>query len=155
MQDGQPIIGDDFHGFLDNAFAIELEDRRAEIRKRFEANQYHLKPGISQEETDQAYRTDAARLALIDEMLGQVVEAPETEQLPPHLREKAADLDRREKALDEKQHGEKVGERQKFEATMQTDASTRLMDGIGKIMASVEKQGGAVSPYLENIFQKL
>ena len=37
---------------------------------------------------------------------------------------------------------------------LQTEAQTRIHDGIGKIIANVEKQGGVVSPYLKNILPK-
>ena len=150
MQDGQPVIGEDLHGFLDNVWAIEMEDRKSTIQGRLEANQYHV-GAKSQEEAQAAYDRDAARLAFFDDVMGQVVEAPETEQLPPHLREKAAEIERREKALNEKQHGEKVGERQKFETTMQSAATERLNNGIGSILSNVKKQGGVISPYLEKI----
>ena len=53
-----------------------------------------------------------------------------------------------------RQHGEKVEERRSFESGLQTKAQTRIHDGISRIIANVEKQGGVVSPYLKNILPK-
>lgn len=154
MQDGQPVIGEDFHGFLDHAFAIEVEDRKAKLQERLNDHNNYYVGGKTQEEAQAAFSADHQRLAMMDELLGQVIEAPETDQLPAHLREKAADIDRREKALNEKQHGEKVEERRSFESGLQTEASSRLIEGISKIVANVEKQGGVISPYLKTILPK-
>ncbi len=45
-------------------------------------------------------------------------------------------------------------ERRSFEQGLQTEAQTRIHDGISRILANVEKQGGVVSPYLKNILPK-
>ena len=45
-------------------------------------------------------------------------------------------------------------ERRSFESGLQTEAQTRIHDGISRIIANVEKQGGVVSPYLKNILPK-
>ena len=37
---------------------------------------------------------------------------------------------------------------------LQAEAQTRIHDGISRIIANVEKQGGVVSPYLKNILPK-
>jgi hypothetical protein len=152
-KDDQPVIGEDLHGFLDNVWAIEMEDRKSDIQKRLDANQYHV--GVkTDEERDAAIRLDQGRLALIDDLLGQVVEAPETQDMTPAQQRRQQEQDARDKEWQQKQQGEKVGERQKFETTMQTAAQDRLNGEIAKIMASVEKQGGVVSPYLKNILPK-
>lgn len=151
MQDGQPVIGEDFHGFLDHAFAIEMEDRKAKLQERTNDHSVYFAGGKTQEEANAAFTADLQRLAVMDEMLGQVIEAPETQDMTPAQRRRQEEQDSRDREWQQKQHGEKVGERQKYEATLQTDASTRLTDGIGKIMASVEKQGGIINPYLKNI----
>ena len=153
MENGNPVIGQDFFDFVDHTVAIDLEHRKAEIEARFKANQYHLKPGITQAEVDAAYALDQGRLALLDDLMGQVEETREPE--PEELRLKRESLDRREKALNEKQHGEKVEERTKFEGGLQTEAKTRLTTGISKIIANMEKQGGVISPYLKELLPQV
>lgn len=153
MENGQPVIGEDFFSFVDNTVRIDLEHRRDEVKERLDANQYHI-GAKTQEEAQAAYDHDANRIAFFDDMLGEVVEAPAIDQLPPELQRKAAELDRREKEINQRQHGEKVEERRTFESGLQKEAETRINDGIGKIIANVEKQGGVISPYLKNILPK-
>lgn len=158
-RDDKPVIGDDLHGFLDNVAKIEINDKlsqndpfnRAAIEERFKANQYHLKPGISQEEVNIAWAVDNALLGFIDHLTGDVTEPSATAELPPHLQKIKEDLDQQKKDLDARQHGEKVGARTKFETGMRTVAEERLVSGISSIMTSVKKQGGVISPYLEKI----
>src|SRR6202020_2469087 len=68
--------------------------------------------------------------------------SPALEAQPDALRRKADELDRRERALNVRQHGEKVEERRSFENGLQTEAQSRIDDGVSKIIANVEKQGG-------------
>lgn len=154
MENGNPVIGADFYAFVDHTVAIDLEHRKEEVQARLEANQYHV-GAKTQEEAQAAYDRDMSRMAFFDDLMGQVVDTPaEVEQLPPHLREKAAEIERREKALNEKQHGEKVADRQKFETEMQGEADKRLMGQINKIISDAEKNGTVIGPYLKNILPK-
>ena len=154
MENGNPVIGDDFYKFVDHTVAIDLEHRKADILARLEANQYHV--GVkTEEERDAAIRLDNARVAMLDELLGQVVDAPaETEDMTPAQRQKQAEIERRERALNERQQGEKVEDRTKFEKEMQTEANKRISDSVSKILANVEKQGGVISPYLKDVLSK-
>jgi len=175
MQDGKPVIGEDFFGFVDNVVAMDLEHRAADVEARLaatgenaadvaarlNANEYHLDPRLkNQDQVNAAYARDLnilkdfQRLQYLKEEIGDLAATEETQQLPDNLRRKAEELDQREKALNTRQHGEKVEERRSFESGLQTEAQTRIHDGISKIIANVEKQGGVVSPYLKNILPK-
>jgi hypothetical protein len=146
MQNGKPVIGEDFFGFVDNVVALDLEHRAQDVTARLKANNYR-----SEEERTRDQRVNDALQLLREES---AATSPALEAQPDALRRKADELDRRERALNLRQHGEKVEERRSFENGLQTEAQTRIHDGIGKIIANVEKQGGVVSPYLKNILPK-
>jgi hypothetical protein len=148
--DGNPVIGDDFFGFVDNVVAQDLEHRRDDVKARLEANQYHI-GAKTQEEANEAYARDAARLAFLEDELGEVMEAPAANDLPPALQAKAAEIERRERELNEKQQGSKVQGRQEYEKAVVTATTDRVSTAINGVIASVKKQGGAISPYLEKI----
>ena len=145
MQNGRPVIGEDFFGFVDNVVALDLEHRAQDVTARLKANDYR-----SEEERTRDQRVNDALQLLREES----AVSPALEAQPDALRRKADELDRRERALNLRQHGEKVEERRSFENGLQTEAQTRIHDGISKIIANVEKQGGVVSPYLKNILPK-
>ena len=146
MQNGKPVIGEDFFGFVDNVVGLDLEHRAQDVSGRLKANQYR-----SEEERTRDQRVHDALTVLREES---AAASPALEAQPDALRRKADELDRRERALNARQHGEKVEERRSFETGLQTEAQTRVQDGISKILANVEKQGGVVSPYLKNILPK-
>jgi hypothetical protein len=146
MQNGKPVIGDDFFGFVDNVVGLDLEHRAQDVSARLKANSYR-----SEEERNRDQRVKDALDTLREES---AATSPAIEAQPDALRRKADELDRRERALNLRQHGEKVEERRSFESGLQTEAQTRIHDGIGRIIANVEKQGGVVSPYLKNILPK-
>jgi hypothetical protein len=146
MQNGKPVIGEDFFGFVDNVVELDLEHRAQDVTARLKANQYR-----SEEERTRDQRVKDALEVLREES---AATSPAIEAQPEALRRKADELDRRERALNERQHGEKVEERRSFESGLQTEAQTRIHDGISRIIANVEKQGGVVSPYLKNILPK-
>ena len=146
MQNGKPVIGDDFFGFVDNVVSLDLEHRAQDISSRLKANRYG-----SEEERTRDQRVKDALEVLREES---AATSPALEAQPDALRRKADELDRRERALNIRQYGEKVEERRQFEGGLQTEAQTRIHDGISKIIANVEKQGGVVSPYLKNILPK-
>jgi len=146
MQNGKPVIGEDFFGFVDNVVGLDLEHRAQDVTARLKANQYR-----SEEERTRDQRVKDALEVLREES---AATSPAIEAQPEALRRKADELDRRERALNERQHGEKVEERRSFESGLQTEAQTRIHDGINRIIANVEKQGGVVSPYLKNILPK-
>jgi hypothetical protein len=146
MQNGKPVIGEDFFGFVDNVVGLDLEHRAQDVTARLKANQYR-----SEEERTRDQRVKDALDVLREES---AATSPAIEAQPEALRRKADELDRRERALNERQHGEKVEERRSFESGLQTEAQTRIHDGISRIIANVEKQGGVVSPYLKNILPK-
>ena len=145
-QNGKPVIGEDFFGFVDNVVALDLEHRAQDVTARLKANTYR-----SEEERTRDQRVNDALQVLREES---AATSPALEAQPDALRRKADELDRRERALNVRQHGEKVEERRSFENGLQTEAQTRIHDGISKIIANVEKQGGVVSPYLKNILPK-
>jgi hypothetical protein len=146
MKNGKPVIGDDFFGFVDNVVGLDLEHRAHDVSARLKANSYR-----SEEERARDQRVNDALQVLREES---AATSPALEAQPDALRRKADELDRRERALKVRQHGDKVEERRSFESGLQTEAQTRIHDGIGKILANVEKQGGVVSPYLKNILPK-
>lgn len=145
-QNGQPVIGDDFYGFVENIAALDLEHRRTDVEARLKANAYR-----SQQERDRDENVKAA-LALLREETA--APSPATEELPEALRRKQEVLDRRERELNQRQHGERVEERRSFEQGLQQEAQKRISDGIQRILTNVEKQGAVVSPYLKNILPK-
>jgi hypothetical protein len=145
-QNGKPVIGEDFFGFVDNVVALDLEHRAQDVTARLKANNYR-----SEDDRTRDQRVNDALQLLREES---AATSPALEAQPDALRRKADELDRRERALNLRQHGEKVEERRSFENGLQTEAQTRIHDGISKIIANVEKQGGVVSPYLKNILPK-
>jgi hypothetical protein len=142
---GEPVIGDDFYGFFEHVEAVSLENRAADVDARLQANRY-----ATQDERDNDERLKAA----ID-ILREADAASGTEDLPEALRKRAEDLDRRERELTGKQQTEKVQARQTFEQGLQAEAQKRIGDSITRIIANVEKQGGAISPYLKNILPRV
>ena len=40
MQNGKPVIGEDFFGFVDNVVALDLEHRAQDVTTRLKANNY-------------------------------------------------------------------------------------------------------------------
>src|ERR1700761_3216607 len=146
MQNGKPVIGEDFFGFVDNVVGLDLEHRAQDVTTRLKANNYR-----SEEERNRDQRVKDALDVLREET---AAASPALEEQPEALRRKAEELDRRERALSLRQYGDKVEERRTFENGLQAEAQTRISDGITKIIANVEKQGGVVSPYLKNILPK-
>src|SRR6201996_3221346 len=146
MQNGKPVIGEDFFGFVDNVVSLDLEHRAQDVNNRLRANVYR-----SEEERARDQRVKDALDVLREET---AAASPALEEQPEALRRKAEELDRRERALSLRQYGDKVEERRTFENGLQAEAQTRISDGITKIIANVEKQGGVVSPYLKNILPK-
>jgi hypothetical protein len=146
MQNGKPVIGEDFFGFVDNVVSLDLEHRAQDLTSRLKANSYR-----SVEERTRDQRVYEALQVLREES---AATSPALEAQPETLRRKADELDRRERALNVRQHGDQVEERRSFENGLQTEAQTRIHDGISRIIANVEKQGGVVSPYLKNILPK-
>ena len=145
-QNGKPVIGEDFFGFVDNVVSLDLEHRAHDVASRLKANLYR-----SEEERTRDQRVNDALELLREES---AATSPALEAQPDALRRKAEELEQRERALNMRQHGEKVEERRSFENGLQTEAQTRIHDGISRILANVEKQGGVVSPYLKNILPK-
>jgi hypothetical protein len=143
---GKPVIGDDFFGFVNNVVALDLEHRAQDVSARLKANTYR-----SEDERNRDQRVNDALMLLREES---AATSPALEAQPDALRRKAEELDRRERALNVRQHGEQVEERRSFEQGLQTEAQTRIQDGISRILANVERQGGVVSPYLKNILPK-
>jgi hypothetical protein len=146
MRDGKPVIGEDFFGFVNNVVGLDLEHRAQDVAARLKANNYR-----SEEDRARDQRVHDALAVLREDS---AATSPASETQPDALRRKAEELDRRERALDARQHGEKVEERRTFEQGLQSEAHTRIQEGINKILENVEKQGGAVSPYLKNILPK-
>ena len=143
MRQGKPVIGEDFFGFVNNVVALDLEHRAQDVSSRLKANQYRNEDDRARDQRVQ----DALSL-----LRGEP--APIGEAAPEALQRKADEIDRRERALNARQHGAQVEERRSFESGLQAEAQTRIHDGIAKIIANVEKQGGVVSPYLKTLLPK-
>lgn len=145
-QDGQPVIGDDFYGFVDNVVGLDLEHRTAEVEARLRNNMYR-----SQEERDRDESVKAALEILREET---AAPSPAKEDLPESLRRRLEALERGELELKQRRHGAQVEERKGFEQGLQQEAQKRINDSIQRILNNVEKQGAMVSPYLKNILPK-
>jgi hypothetical protein len=157
MQNGRPVIGDDFYGFVDNVVAMDIEHRLADVSDRLEANQYHKAPEIeTTEQAQAAYDKDFRLKKQYDEMLAEMRDPKkeDSQALPENLRRKVEDIERREAKLREREHGSQVQTRQQFETSLIKDARTRADSEIGKIIARVKAQGSAISPYLEETLPK-
>jgi hypothetical protein len=146
MRDGKPVMGEDFFGFVDNVVGLDLEHRAQDVAARLKADNYR-----SEEERARDQRVQDALGVLREDS---AATSPALEAQPDAIRRRLEELDRRERALEARQHGEKVEERRAFEQGLQSEAHTRIQDGIQKILENVEKQGGVVSPYLKNILPK-
>ena len=133
MQHGKPVIGEDFFGFVDNVVDLDLEHRAQDVTARLKANQYR-----NEDERARDQRVHDA-LALLRE---DSAASPALEAQPDALRRKADELDRRERALNVRQHGEKVEERRSFESGLQTEAQTRIHDGIRKLLPTWRSRAG-------------
>jgi hypothetical protein len=145
-QDGKPIIGDDFFGFVDNVVSLDLDYRAQDLSARLQANNYR-----SEEERGRDQRAHDALQVLREES---AAASPALEVHPDALRRKADELDQRERAMNLRQHSGRVEERRSFERGLQEEAQSRIQEGISRIIANVEKQGGVVSPYLKNILPR-
>lgn len=146
LRNGQPVIGEDFYGFVDNVVGLDLEHRSADVEARLKANLYR-----SQQERERDETVKAALDILREET---AAPSPAKEELPEALRRKQEALDRRERELNERQRSERVEERRNFEQGLQQEAQKRISDGIQGILTNVEKQGAVVSPYLKSILPK-
>jgi hypothetical protein len=146
LENGDPRIGDDFYGFVDNVVGLDLEHRNAEVEARLKSNNYR-----SEEERDRDQSVKAALDVLREET---AATSPAKGALPESLQRKQEELDRREHELNQRKHNEQVEGRRSFEAGLQQEAQKRINDGIARIIANVEKQGAVVSPYLKNILPK-
>lgn len=145
MDGGQPVIGEDFYGFIDNIVALDLENRLAEVSARLEGNAY------SSEEARQADERmeEAYKLALEDG--GKPGSSSAKAEAPDALRERERELERREQALAERERSGQLTRRASFETGLQQEAGKRIGDAIRSILSQVEKQGGVISPYLQGI----
>jgi hypothetical protein len=141
---GQPKIGDDFYGFMDNARDLNMQYDREELQTRLTANQY---PNDAARERDQIA---AAAFDVLKEYY-----TPEqgagTQDLPQELQARSAELDRREREMNDRAQKEKVGERQQFEQSLIKDSTTRVETSINRIIDSVIKQGATVAPFLREM----
>lgn len=146
LRGGEPVIGEDFFGFIDNVVGLDLEHRAEQVEQRLKAGRY-----ASAEERDRDERMKAALEILRDES---AEGESGREALPDALQRRQEELDRRERALKAREHGEKLEERRAFESGLQAEAQKRISEGIEKILLNVEQQGGAISPYLKKLLPK-
>src|ERR1700692_2431094 len=86
-QNGKPVIGEDFFGFVDNVVALDLEHRAQDVTARLKANTYR-----SEEERTRDQRVNDALQVLREES---AATSPALEAQPDALRRKADELDRR------------------------------------------------------------
>lgn len=146
LRDGEPVIGEDFFGFVDHVVGLDLENRAEQVEQRLKAGRY-----ASPEERDRDERMKAALEILRDES----AEGEGGREAPPDaLQRRQEELERRERALMARERDEKLEERRSFESGLQAEAQKRIGDGIEKILANVEQQGGAISPYLKKLLPK-
>lgn len=146
IENGQPVIGEDFYGFVDNILEFDLEHRRAEVEARLQGNVYR-----SQEERERDESVKAALEILREET---AAPSPAKEDSPESLRRRLEAVERGERELKQRRHGAQVEERRNFEQGLQQEAQKRIGDGISRILSNVEKQGAVISPYLKNILPK-
>ena len=106
LENGDPRIGDDFYGFVDNIVGLDLEHRNAEVEARLKSNNYR-----SEEERDRDQSVKAALDVLREET---AATSPAKEALPESLQRKQEELDRREHELNQRKHNEKVEGAKKF-----------------------------------------
>lgn len=140
--EGNPVIGDDFYGFVDHVVGLDLENREAEVTARLKADRYAT---AEERERDESIK---AALDILRENLSE--EGPK-EELPAALQRRAEEIERREREQQQRAQEASTQERKSFEHGLQQEAQKRVSDGIQRILANVEKQGAAISPYLKNV----
>lgn len=143
MEDGEPVIGDDFFAFVENVTGLDLDHRSLEVEDRLRANVYR-----SQQERE---RDEAVKAALDILREENAAASPATEDWPEQLRLRQEALDRRENDLNRRHHQAELGQRRAFERGLQEEARKRIGGSIDRILSNIEKQGALVSPYLKNI----
>ena len=141
-QAGNPIIGDDFFGFLDHTVKADIDHRFGEIEAILTANNF-----ATPEEKEHAETVHAALSVLRDELSSQ--QKDPNAALPEELRERSAELDRREQALNSKQQTERVQDRVAFDRSVVDAGVTRMKDSINKIISDVKKQGAHLPEFVE------
>src|SRR5580658_786643 len=87
MQNGKPVIGEDFFGFVDNVVGLDLEHRTQDVTSRLKANSYR-----SEEERNRDQRVKDA----LDTLREESAASPAIEAQPDTLQRRADELDRRE-----------------------------------------------------------
>jgi hypothetical protein len=144
MENGRPVIGDDFFGFVENTVKRDLEYRLNEVKDNLSRNRY-----ASDEERDADERRQTALEVLMEDFTP--ASTAQEHDLPEGLKQRAAELDRREQALRDSETAKEQQARVGFEREVVGDAATRIQNGIKAIFESVKRQGGIISPYLERV----
>ncbi len=138
----QPKIGDDFYGFLDHSRDLGIEHDRQEIAERLKANRY------ANEDEKQRDEVVAAALDVLKDYYHPSAETSAA-SMPEELRQRAAELDRREQELQQHSQREKVSERQRFESELVKESQSRVTGAINRIFDSLTKQGAVIAPFLK------
>lgn len=150
MQNGSPVIGEDFYGFVDNTVRMDIENRVGDVWQRFSANKYHEDSQFTtQEQVNAAYAKD--RQSIVDavgEIMNPDASAPQ-EELPSHLQEKAKALELREQKLNEREQGGKVQSRQQFEQGIVEESHNRIGAMVKGAISTVKKNGASIQPFVE------
>jgi hypothetical protein len=141
---GQPVIGEDFFGFIDNTVKSDLEHWATEVEQSLVGN------ALSADGRDRAETVMAALTVLLEhDRFGKKDGTEANAQFPEELRAKAAELDRREQALNQRTQNDKVQDRVTFEKSVVDEGIGRMKGAIDKIIASVEKQGAFIAPFIK------
>lgn len=144
MENGQPVIGDDFYGFVDHIAKSDTEFRLKQVKENLAANRY---------KNDDERDKDERRLTALEVLMEDFAPASTAtgDNVPEELKERFAEVERREKALTDQEAGRKQTERQTFERALVNEANLLINNGIKGIIASVKEQGGILQPYLEQV----
>lgn len=151
MQNGSPVIGEDFYGFVDNTVRMDIENRVGDTWQRFSANKYHEDAQYTtQEQVNAAYAKDMQSIVdAVGEIMNPEASAPQ-EESPAHLQEKARALEAREQALNQREHGGKVESRQQFEDGLVKEADIRIKNIVNAAIANAEKDGATIQPFVKD-----
>lgn len=140
---GNKVIGQDFYDFVDNTVAIDIASKRDVVQKRLDANLYP---------SEEAREKDEQRLSAYDILMEEnTPTSTATGDLPEHLKQKAKEIEQAHAKLNEQKTAAQLQAKQTFEASVRTDATKSLQTSIESIIASVERQGGVIAPFVRQV----
>lgn len=144
MDNGRPVIGEDFFGFVESTVKRDLEYRLQEVSNNLNANRYQ-----NDEERDADERRKTALEVLMEDF--SPASTAQEQDIPEGLKQRAAELDRREQAIRDGESAKERTARVDFERDIVGEANNRIQSAIKGIFDSVKRQGAVISPYLEKV----